>query len=432
MLPSDLMTISIINLEPGVGLDVQKQILGNIETIISISEPPAGVSVTVSGNPAFSKEMGEAMGGAEMGTLILVAMVFMTIAVMLLFSHVRYRLLPIGGVVTVGLILTFGLMGLFGIPVSMVVVAAFPVLIGGVGIDYAIQFHARFDEEARHSPPPKGRMDHHHADGGAGDPDRNDGDGPRVHRDVLCPGADDSRLREGLRHRSCLLLRCGARHHPGLRTHHELPAEERDADGQPRPRGGTGHSLVERYEHLIGKMAHTVAKHPLPVLLIFGVVAVGGYYLDEKVPISADEKTFVPDTMPALQDMEKITRTMGSTTSVPIIVAGDDVLSLEMLEWIDRFGTYELEHNDKMTGVTSVATLIRDYNGGVLPATSAEVDAVVARIPEATLKGYLNGRMETALKFSTVAMEMDAQKSFIEGGIRSDIAWNDPPLPARR
>ncbi|NLB00502.1 MAG: MMPL family transporter, partial [Methanomicrobiales archaeon] len=74
----------------------------------------------------------------------------------------------------------------------------------------------------------------------------------------------------------------------------------------------------------------------------------------------------------------------------------------------------------------SVATLIRDYNGGVLPTTSAEVDAVVARIPEATLKSYLNGRMETVLQFSTVAMEMNAQKSFIEG-IRSDIAWNDPP-----
>lgn len=152
------MTISIINLEPGVGLDVQKQILGNIETIISISEPPAGVSVTVSGNPAFSKEMGEAMGGAEMGTLILVAMVFMTIAVMLLFSHVRYRLLPIGGVVTVGLILTFGLMGLFGIPVSMVVVAAFPVLIGGV--ESTTRFSSTHGSTRRHgTPPSKGRMD---------------------------------------------------------------------------------------------------------------------------------------------------------------------------------------------------------------------------------------------------------------------------------
>ncbi|MCT8336345.1 RND family transporter [Methanoculleus sp. Afa-1] len=422
MLPSDLMTISVINLEPGVSTQVQGQVLENIETIIGISEPPPGVSVIVSGTPAFSKEMGEAMG-AEMGTLILVAMVFMTIAVMLLFSHVRYRLLPVG-VVAVGLILTFGLMGIFGIPVSMVVVAAFPVLIG-VGIDYAIQFQARFDEEARRSPLPKAvwttitQM------------------GPSILIAMTAtalgfiamffapvPMIADFGKVCAIGVASCYVAALVIIPVFGLITNYR-PKEAKAID----PTSGSGHSLVERYEHLIGKMAHTVAKYPLPVLLIFGVVAVGGYYLDEKVPISADEKTFVPDTMPALQDMEKITRTMGSTTSVPIIVAGDDVLSLEMLEWIDRFGTYELEQNDKMTGVTSVATLIRQYNNGVLPATSAEVDAVVARIPEATLKGYLNGRMETVLEFSTVAMEMDAQKSFIEG-IQSDIAWNDPPAGA--
>ena len=41
-----------------------------------------------------------------------------------------------------------GLMGLVGIQLNMAVIGAFPVLIG-LGIDYAIQFHARFDEEIR-------------------------------------------------------------------------------------------------------------------------------------------------------------------------------------------------------------------------------------------------------------------------------------------
>ena len=422
MLPSDLMTIGIITLEPGVGLEVQKQVIENIETVVSISEPPPGVSVIVSGTPAFAKEMGEAMG-SEMNTLILVAMVFMTIAVMLLFSHVRYRLLPIG-VVGVGLILTFGFMGIFDIPVSMVVIAAFPVLIG-VGIDYAIQFQARFDEETRRSSLPEAvwttitQM------------------GPSILIAMTAtalgfiamfftpvPMIADFGKVCAIGVASCYIAALIIIPVFGLITNYR-PKKAKAIDAT----AGSGHSFVERYEYLIGKMAHAVAKHPLPIILIFGVVAVGGYYLDAKVPISADEKTFVPDTMPALQNMEKITRTMGSTSTVPVVVTADDIFTLEMLEWIDQFGTYELEHNDKMTGVTSVATLIRDYNGGVLPTTSAEVDAVVARIPEATLKSYLNGRMEAVLEFSTVAMEMDALKSFIEG-IRSDIAWNDPPAGA--
>ena len=423
VLPSDMMTISAIALEPGVSTQVQEQVLENIGTIISISDPPPGVSVTVSGTPAFSIEMGEAMG-AEMGTLILVAMIFMTIAVMLLFSHVRYRLLPIG-VVGIGLILTFGLMGIFGIPVSMVVVAAFPVLIG-VGIDYAIQFQARFDEETRRSPLPEAvwttitQM------------------GPSILIAMVAtalgfiamffapvPMIADFGKVCAIGVASCYIAALIIIPVFGLITNYR-PKSDVQIDN-PAPEAGP--SLVERYEHLIGKMAHAVAKHPLPILLVFGIVAVGGYYLDEKVPISADEKTFVPDTMPALQDMEKITRTMGSTSTIPVVVTADNVLSLEMLEWIDQFGSYELEHNDRMTGVTSVATLIRDYNGGTLPETRAEVDAVVARIPDATLKGYLNGRMEAVLEFSTVAMEMDALKSFIEG-IQSDIAWNDPPAGA--
>ena len=70
----------------------------------------------------------------------------------LLFSYVSYRFLP---VVFVGLGLTtaLGLMGLAGIQLNMAVMGAFPVMIG-LGIDYAIQFHARLDEESR-----KGSLD---------------------------------------------------------------------------------------------------------------------------------------------------------------------------------------------------------------------------------------------------------------------------------
>ena len=50
--------------------------------------------------------------------------------------------------VAIGLVTSLGLMGLPGIQLNMAVIGAFPVLIG-LGIDYAIQFHARFDEEIR-------------------------------------------------------------------------------------------------------------------------------------------------------------------------------------------------------------------------------------------------------------------------------------------
>ncbi|MCK9306206.1 MAG: hydrophobe/amphiphile efflux-3 (HAE3) family transporter, partial [Methanoculleus sp.] len=420
MLPSDLMTISVIALDPGVSTDAQQQVLGNIESAIRISEPPPGLAVTVSGNPAFSKEMGEAMG-AQMGMLILAAMLLMVLAVTLLFSHIRYRLLPVA-IVAVGLVMTFGFMGLFGIPVSMTVIAAFPVLIG-IGIDYAIQFHARFDEEIRQGTIPEAvwatvtQM------------------GPSVLIAMSATALGFIAMFFGpvpmiadfgsvctIGVICCYVAALIIIPIVAIATRYRPKKEAKTSGPTPEP----GNSFIERYDHLLGRLAYTVAKHPISVILLFAVVAAGGFYLDQSVPISADEKTFVPGDMPALLDMEKLTRTMGSTSTIPVVVIADDVRNPDTLAWIEQFGVYEQEHNDKVTGVTSIATLIREYNGGVMPSTEREVDAVITRIPEATLKRYLNGNMEAVLEFSTVSMEMDVARDLI-GRVQSDAVWNNPP-----
>ncbi|NLA30396.1 MAG: RND family transporter, partial [Methanomicrobiales archaeon] len=401
MMPSDLITLSSITLEPGVSMDAQKQVLGSIESAIRISEPPPGLTVSVSGTPAFAKEMGDEIG-AQIGLLILAAMLLMVLAVSLLFSHVRHRLLPVA-VVAVGLIMTFGFMGLFGIPVSMVVVGAFPVLIG-IGIDYAIQFHARFDEEIRHGTIPEAiwatvvNL------------------GPSVLIAMIAtslgfiamffapvPMVADFGMVCTIGVVSCYIAALIIVPVFAIITRYR-PKKEVGSSEEP------DNSFIERYNRLLGRLAYTVAKHPILVILLFAMVATGGYYLDQSVPISADEKTFVPSDMSALQNLEKVGRAMGSTSTIPVIVIADDVLSPETLDWIDQFGAYEPEHNDKITGVTSITTLIREYNGGVLPSTRAEVDDILARIPEASLKRHLSGNMETVLEFSTVSMEMSVAR----------------------
>ncbi len=420
MLPSDMMTISVIALEPGVSQDAQTQVLDNMATAIRISEPPPGVTVTVSGEPAFAKEMKEEMG-SQMGTLILVAMLLMVLAVTLLFANVRYRILPVG-IVAVGLIMTFGFMGLFGIAISMTVIAAFPVLIG-IGIDYAIQFHSRFDEEIRHGTIPQAvwatvtQM------------------GPSILIAMSAtalgfiamffapvPMVADFGMVCTIGVVSCYVAALIIVPVVAIVTRYR-PRKE---DAAPGSAPASGESLIERYDRLLGRLAYTVAKYPIPVILIFATVAAGGFYLDQSVPVSADEKTFVPGDMPALLSLEKLTRVMGSTSTIPVVVLADDVLSPETLAWIDQFGVYEQEHNDKITGVTSVATLIREYNGGTLPSTEREVNNVTARIPEETLSRYLNGNLEAVLEFSTVDMEMSVARDLV-GRIQDDVAWNNPP-----
>ena len=107
---------------------------------------PPGTTVSVTGSSAFHQQMAAAMGTST-GTLIAVAMILMIVVLGLLFGYVNHRFLPVL-MVGMGLIITFGIMGLAGIQISMAAIGAFPILIG-LGIDYAIQFHSRLEEEAR-------------------------------------------------------------------------------------------------------------------------------------------------------------------------------------------------------------------------------------------------------------------------------------------
>ena len=77
-------------------------------------------------------------------TLGALAVLIMTVILLVLF-RVRWRLLPLI-VVLVGVVWAFGLAGYLGIPLTIVTISGLPVMLG-IGIDYAIQMHARVEEE---------------------------------------------------------------------------------------------------------------------------------------------------------------------------------------------------------------------------------------------------------------------------------------------
>ena len=79
-----------------------------------------------------------------MATLGGIAIAVMALILLLTFN-VRWRLLPLG-VVVIGVIWAFGVAGYIGIPLTIVTIAGLPVMLG-IGIDYAIQMHARVEEE---------------------------------------------------------------------------------------------------------------------------------------------------------------------------------------------------------------------------------------------------------------------------------------------
>jgi hydrophobe/amphiphile efflux-3 (HAE3) family protein len=102
-----------------------------------------GVETVVTGAPVLLKDINDYLRGGML-QLGLIALVIMAI-VLIVFFNVRWRLLPLA-VIIIGVIWAFGLAGYLGIPLSLVTIAGLPILLG-IGIDYAIQMHARVEEE---------------------------------------------------------------------------------------------------------------------------------------------------------------------------------------------------------------------------------------------------------------------------------------------
>lgn len=416
-LPSELLTISVVTLEPGVSMEIQNRVLDNIDAIISITDAPPGVDITVSGDSAFQKQMGEEMG-TSMGTLIVAAMLLMIVAVGLLFSHVRYRFLPVA-IVACGLVITFGIMGLANIPISMVVVGAFPVLIG-IGIDYAIQFQTRFDEEVRKSSLAEAVIT------------TLTRAGPAVFFAMIAtslgfiamfispvPMVGDFGFTCVIGVVSCYIAAL-------------VIVPTFGTIIQYRPKNETNGKTAKRnymdvYDSFLGKLALRIAKAPFAVILILGMVAVIGIQLDQTIPINTNEDTFVPPDMPAIVDLKKVSRTMGSTQSLPVYVRGDNVLHPDTIRWLYEFGEYEVQQNDKITQARSIATFLVQYNNGVLPRTEFELYQTLEQIPDEISKSYISGNTDAVIEFGLVDMDNEVALSLVER-IQKDLVWKEPPV----
>jgi len=100
-------------------------------------------TVVTTGAPELLQNLNDYLTGGML-RLGLIAVAMMVVILSVLFA-VRWRLLSLG-VVLVGVIWAFGVAGYLGIPLTIVTIAGLPVMLG-IGIDYAIQMHARVEEE---------------------------------------------------------------------------------------------------------------------------------------------------------------------------------------------------------------------------------------------------------------------------------------------
>ena len=399
----------------------RSKLLLEIHDAVEFADFPAGYGVTITGDPSFQAAIMETMNRTN-GRVLALCGVLMILALLLFFRHVRWPLLPIP-VIILGIIWTFGAMGLFNIKMGMTTFAAFPILIG-IGIDYAIQFHNRIDEELKKGVPlvqAAVNTTNHVAL-------------PVAVALIVTQAGFVSLLSSTVPSindfgKMCIigLIMC---YLSALFVNVTVLylGEKRS----PRERSSAGHSYQgSATGAFIEKTATFSIERWKPVLALALLLALAGNYADTMVPIETDSKNYIPQDLSPLIDLRHMKDIFGGTDSIKFLVQADDITDPENLKWMDEFGSYLLRsREDRTEGAASIATYIKAANGGELPQDKARIRVIIASLPSSITSAYLAGHnlavIDVNIGDAQSNLGTEGMKRLVESYER-DLAWNSPP-----
>ncbi len=402
--------------------DTQRnELLEETGEAIGLAEFPPDLGTTITGDPAFQAAIVEEMNRSN-GQVFALAALLMVVALLMVFRHVRWSLLPLP-IVLLGIIWTFGAMGLLHIPMTMVSFAAFPVLIG-IGIDYAIQFHNRMHEEMM------GGMEPYDASVST----ISNVALPVIIALLVTEAGFLSLLSSPVPMikdfgRTCIigLVMC---YLSALFVNMTiLYFSERKWPRKGSEEGGSAESASNIGSHL-EKTSNFVLQRWRAVLVIALALGLLGNFTDTMVQVEADQKNFIPQDLVPLVNLNHMKSIFGGTDSIKFIVQAEDITSPENLQWMDDFAAYMIRSRDQVNSVTSIATYIKEANGGQMPDDQDTIRLIVAALPEAVLRTYLSGHntanIDVNIGDAQTALGTEGISRLVEE-FEKDLSWMTPP-----
>jgi hydrophobe/amphiphile efflux-3 (HAE3) family protein len=425
--------------EPGLTQPEERPIYEEATGAEEWARFPAGVDVIVTGSAAFSAQLSELIQQST-NQLLGLAVGLMIVALFFLFRGVRLRLLPIVAVFT-GVLYTFGAIGYAGVPNSTLTSSVFPILIG-LGIDYSVQFHERYEEELEAAPPREAL------------PRALSGIGPPVFVAMLAAAlgfgatwistrgtpafvwfAQTSIFGVLLTFLAAILIllptltlyarwRGNGEGHGGSEPRADGDGTTDDAAAAPDPDES---ERVGVFGRTLGRSARTLAANPGVVLLVALLLMGAGFQAGAGLDTLADTEEFVPQDLPAYVDLQQFRAQTGGGSAVQfdVIVLGDDLTHPAVLRWMERFERVAVGA-PLIQGVDSPATLVAEHNGGEIPATQAGVERVLADVPERERTNYYNDGHAHITVVGAQDMTTDETLSFI-ANVDKAITFSNPP-----
>jgi hypothetical protein len=343
----ELVQIALI---PGLGIDGQGEVSQRVEEAVAATGLPEGT--VVAGYPRLYSEIISSII-RDMAVTAVVAVLLM-VAVLYVVFPVRRRLMALP-VVIVGVLFTFGLTGAAGISLTLVTMAGLPILLG-LGTDFAVQFHNRYEEELA-----RGRTR------AAGLVDALVHIGPAVGTAVLAtilgftalllsavPAVRDFGILLAL---GVAILYCLA-----LVALNALLYRFDKTPGTAAE-NGTAPSVSQRGPRFdLGRYLATVSMRsarfgPL-VLAAATALAMGGLAVDHMVPVETEIEKLIPANTPGVVAMNQVREATGSSSYIQFLVSADDVTSPEVVGWMAKYQTQEMQKHPQIVSAVSLPTVL--------------------------------------------------------------------------
>ena len=339
--------------------------------------------------------------------------------ILLLAFRVRWRLLSLG-VIVIGVIWAFGLAGYLGVPLSVVTISGLPVLLG-IGIDFAIQYHSRVEEEVQLDRAPHPIQE------------------TAVH---LVPALIVATVAAAISFLALQLAEVPMIRHFGvllavgivvvLIADVVLPTAilgAREYRSPTTPRDFT-HDAISRLVVGLGSLPRAA----VPVLIGLSVVVfVGGVLAEGTLELQTDPEEWVDQDSDVIADLDTLRSEVQSSSELGIFVQSDDVFSDETVGFVHDFATAQLDEypGDLLTAssiVTTVSFLIEIPDTTLLPPTGADVANAYAVAPDAIKTSTVNEEAGALnLIFRTGAGSLD-ERAEVVNDIRDSVA---PPAGVR-
>lgn len=422
------MTVYLHNYDKDKGDAIAIELL----RIVDFVPKPDGSNIKLMDEPVISYMISKSVDRTIV--LMFICAVILMILLLYLISryHVRGRFMPFAPILVaiISVIWVLGLLALFNIPLTPILTAFLPILIG-MSIDYGVVIQNRYEEEVQ---------------AGSGIP-------LSLYNTIMNTGpAMSIALITTLLGFGSLLLTgvpnlqyFGFALSIGLVTSFiisivfitalvslkdKCPYCDFSHENKIKKRSGSTHSgtRINGFDRMFYRSTHWLVKvsikHGMIILLLALLVFSYGAANYGKVRFISDPLDYFPKDIEFNRNFAYLESHFGQGEVNCVVVTGMDVREPVNLEHILEIERYVASREDSITRTSSIASVLSNDFGGI-PSARREVDHIINTLPQSRNLVYGNSRL--VIMFHTKKLE-DEELSAIVESIRRDIEFFDPFL----